>query len=141
MLRIPHNVRLPGTVRLGNSGLKVSRIILGCMSYGTSEWMPWVLDADVGVEHIKAAYDAGIQTFDTADVYSNGLSETILGRAIEQHHLPRDEIVVMTKVHGLVTRTQSERYRGADNPDAHGYVNQRGLSRKHIFASVKASLD
>ncbi|KAG8700344.1 hypothetical protein FRC08_004758 [Ceratobasidium sp. 394] len=85
-------------VRLGNSGLKVSRIILGLMSYGSSEWLKWVLGEEEGIEHIKAAYDAGIQTFDTANAYSNGESERILGKAIKQLNLPRDEIVVMTKV-------------------------------------------
>ncbi|KAG9100771.1 hypothetical protein FS749_012885 [Ceratobasidium sp. UAMH 11750] len=97
-------------VRLGNSGLKVSRIILGLMSYGTPEWDEWVLGEEEGIKHIKAAYDAGIQTFDTANVYSNGLSEVILGKAIKQHKLPRDEIVIMTKVWGLVGRTPKERY-------------------------------
>jgi hypothetical protein len=56
--------------RLGKSGLKVSRIILGCMSYGSAEWQGWVLDEKAGLEHIKAAYDAGINAFDTADVRS-----------------------------------------------------------------------
>lgn len=126
-------------VRLGNSGLKVSRIILGCMSYGSSEWMPWVLGEEEGVRHIKAAYDMGIQTFDTANIYSKGLSEVILGKAIKQHNLPREELVIMTKVHGLVTRTVTEKHVG-QNPEDFGYVNQEGLSRKHIFDSVKHSL-
>lgn len=86
------------------------------MSYGSPKWQGWVLDEEEGIKHIKAAYassallpisdvtdmlhsyDMGIQTFDTANVYSNGLSEIILGKAIKQHNLPRDEIVVMTKV-------------------------------------------
>lgn len=83
-------------VRLGNSGLKVSKIILGTMQYGTSEWQDWVLGEEEAVIHIKAAYDAGINTFDTADMYSNGLSEVVLGNAIKKLNLPRDEIVVMT---------------------------------------------
>ncbi|KAB5589896.1 hypothetical protein CTheo_6660 [Ceratobasidium theobromae] len=129
-------------VRLGNSGLKVSRIILGLMSYGSDEWAKWVLNEEEGIKHIKAAYDAGIQTFDTANVYSNGESERILGKAIKQLNLPRDEIVVMTKVYGLVTRTHSERYWGKnDEADAAGYTNQYGLSRKHIFDSIKHSLE
>ncbi|KAI0049042.1 Aldo/keto reductase [Auriscalpium vulgare] len=126
-------------VRLGSSGLMVSKIILGCMSYGTPEWMPWVLNEEEGVKHIKAAYDTGIQTFDTANIYSMGLSEIVLGKAIKQHHFPRDEIVVMTKVHGLVARTVTERYRDK-SPEDFGYVNQEGLSRKHIFDSVQDSL-
>ncbi|KAH8113758.1 NADP-dependent oxidoreductase domain-containing protein [Phellopilus nigrolimitatus] len=88
--------------RLGKSGLKVSRIILGCMNYVDPGWMSWLLPEEEGMKHIKAAYDAGIQTFDTADplnkcVYSNGLSEIILGKAIKKYNFPRDEIVVMTK--------------------------------------------
>lgn len=89
---------LSSLVRLGQSGLKVSRIILGCMSYGDPQWQPWVLDEEAGLEHIKAAYDAGINAFDTADMYSRGRSEEILGKAIKLHNLPRDEIVILTKV-------------------------------------------
>ncbi|CCO33011.1 Putative aryl-alcohol dehydrogenase C977.14c [Rhizoctonia solani AG-1 IB] len=85
-------------VRLGNSGLKVSRLILGLASYGNKSMEEWVLGEEEGIAHIKAAYDAGIQTFDTANSYSYGESERILGKAIKQHSLPRDEIVVMTKV-------------------------------------------
>ncbi|CAE6422249.1 unnamed protein product [Rhizoctonia solani] len=132
-------------VRLGNSGLKVSRLILGLMSYGNKEWNDWVLDEEEGIKHIKVAYDAGIQTFDTANVYSNGDSERILGKAIKQLDLPRDEIVVMTKVYGIVTRDNREfiRLNGGDSPegDAKGYANQYGLSRKHIFESIKHSLE
>ncbi|THU77497.1 Aldo/keto reductase [Dendrothele bispora CBS 962.96] len=130
-------------VRLGNSGLKVSKIILGCMSYGSPDWQSWVLPEEEGIKHIKAAYDAGINAFDTANVYSNGLSEIILGKAIKQHNLDRDKIVVMTKLHGTVGRTASTQTIGpsGEELDAAGYVNQRGLSRKHIFESVKHSLE
>lgn len=128
-------------VRLGQSGLKVSRIILGIMSYGSPEWSGWVLGEKEGVEHIKAAYEAGIQTFDTANVYSNGESERILGKAIKELKLPRDEIVVMTKLYATVGRTPGERYPSGEAADAAGYVNQHGLSRKHIFESVKHSLE
>ncbi|KAL1704142.1 NADP-dependent oxidoreductase domain-containing protein [Schizophyllum commune] len=128
-------------VRLGNSGLKVSKIILGCMSYGSPEWQPWVLGEGEGIKHIKAAYDVGINTFDTANVYSNGLSEIILGKAIKQHNLPRDEIVVMTKVFFEVKREVGGPFTVDVNPDTQGYVNQHGLSRKHIFDSVKHSLE
>ncbi|KAF8754495.1 Aldo kereductase [Rhizoctonia solani] len=120
-------------VRLGNSGLKVSRLILGLMSYGQKEW-GMGLGRGGSIKHIKAAYDAGIQTFDTADVYSNGESERILGKAIKQLNLPRDEIVVMTKVFNIVRREPGPflpTVRG-DSPqaDALGYTNQYGLSRK-----------
>ncbi|TFK33066.1 NADP-dependent oxidoreductase domain-containing protein [Crucibulum laeve] len=127
-------------VRLGNSGLKVSRIILGCMSYGSPDWQGWVLPEEESIKHIKAAYDAGINTFDTANVYSNGLSELILGKAIKQHNLPRDEIVVMTKLYGTVARGDLKTPFVTGDPDTQGYVNQYGLSRKHIFESVKHSL-
>ncbi|CAE6447969.1 unnamed protein product [Rhizoctonia solani] len=131
--------------RLGSSGLKVSRIILGLMTYGTPEWEGWVLEEEEGLEHIKAAYDAGIQTFDTANVYSNGLSETILGKAIKKFNLPRDEIVVMTKVYFPVAKEQDTSSTALVISDteleANGYVNQFGLSRKNIFESVKRSLE
>ncbi|CCO35993.1 Putative aryl-alcohol dehydrogenase C977.14c [Rhizoctonia solani AG-1 IB] len=84
-------------VRLGNSGLKVSRLILGLGSYGNKTWYESALEEEDGIKQIKAAYDAGIQTFDTANSYAGGDSERILGKAIKQLNLPRDEIVVMTK--------------------------------------------
>ncbi|KAJ7810140.1 NADP-dependent oxidoreductase domain-containing protein [Mycena leptocephala] len=129
-------------VRLGNSGLKVSRIILGCMSYGDPKWGgSWVLPEEEGAKHIKAAYDAGMNTFDTANGYSNGLSEEVLGRAIKKHDLPRDEIVVMMKLFLAVSKTDtSEATFRTPDLDAAGYVNQYGLSRKYIFDSVKHSL-
>ncbi|KAG9315332.1 aryl-alcohol dehydrogenase [Chiua virens] len=128
--------------KLGSSGLKVSRIILGTMQYGDKGWQEWVLGEEEAVKHIKAAYDAGIQTFDTADTYSNGYSEVILGRAIKRLDLPRDEIVVMTKVYNVVGRQYNvDQIAGRKDPDQNGYVNQHGLSRKHIFASVKKSLE
>jgi aryl-alcohol dehydrogenase-like predicted oxidoreductase len=68
------------------------------MSYGNREWGDWLLDEKEGIAHIKAAFEAGINSFDTANVYSNGTSEVILGKAIKELQLPRDEIVVMTKV-------------------------------------------
>lgn len=130
-------------VRLGKSGLKVSKIILGCMSYGHPDWAGWVLEEEEGIKQIKAAYDLGINTFDTANVYSAGVSEIILGKAIKQHNLPRDEIVVMTKVYGTVGRTPADTGAGWTDADfeRNRYTNQRGLSRKHIFESVRHSLD
>ncbi|OBZ75290.1 Versiconal hemiacetal acetate reductase [Grifola frondosa] len=129
-------------VRLGKSGLKVSRIILGLMQYGSTGWNEWVLGEKDAIEHIKFAYDNGIQTFDTANVYSNGLSEVILGNAIKKLQLPREEIVVMTKLHGAVApRYDANIMRSGKTNDEWGLVNQYGQSRKHIFASVKASLE
>jgi len=130
-------------VRLGKSGLKVSKIILGCMSYGTSEWQDWVLDQEESFKHIKAAYDAGINAFDTANTYSNGVSEVVLGRAIRKFNIPRDEVVILTKVYFAVGKemTSDHMFQGGRQADAKGYANRHGLSRKHIFDSVKASLD
>ncbi|TFK35358.1 aryl-alcohol dehydrogenase [Crucibulum laeve] len=131
-------------VRLGKSGLKVSKIILGCMSYGSREWQPWVLEEEESIKHIKFAYDAGINAFDTAGAYSNGDSEIILGKAIKQHNIPREEIVVMTKVFWVVGKEKKMFFRpfvAESNPDDYGYVNQHGLSRKNIFDSVKHSLE
>lgn len=129
-------------VRLGNSGLKVSKIILGCMSYGLKGWADWVLDEEEAIKHIKYAYDAGIQTFDTANVYSNGQSEIILGNAIRKLNLPREELVIMTKVYGAVSPGDPNinMMRVGKTPEEMGVINQKGLNRKHIFDSVKASL-
>ncbi|CCO33886.1 Putative aryl-alcohol dehydrogenase C977.14c [Rhizoctonia solani AG-1 IB] len=111
------------------------------MSYGSKEWSGWVLEEEEAIKHIKRAYDLGIQTFDTANVYSNGESERIFGRAIKQLNLPRDEIVVMTKLYGTVGRTPGDRVMDKAQGEARGYVNQSGLSRKHIFEAVKHSLE
>ncbi|KAI0691057.1 aryl-alcohol dehydrogenase [Cytidiella melzeri] len=130
-------------VRLGKSGLKVSKIILGTMQYGHKNWAEWVIDhEEEAIKHIKYAYDQGIQTFDTADVYSNGLSEIILGNAIKKLDLPREEIVVMTKTYQPCAKDTSAPnvVAGGAHPDEIGLVNQWGLSRKHIFDSVKGSL-
>ncbi|KAK0499240.1 aryl-alcohol dehydrogenase [Armillaria luteobubalina] len=117
-------------VRLGNSGLKVSKIILGCMTYGTPAWQGWVLPEEEGIKHIKIAF-----------FYSNGQSEITLGKAIKEHNLPRDEIVVMTKVFFTVGKEPGELYIAPLDSEKAGYVNQHGLSRKHIFDSVKHSLE
>ncbi|KAJ7060434.1 Aldo keto reductase [Mycena amicta] len=130
-------------VRLGSSGLKISKIVLGTMSYGDPQWAgSWVLPEEEASKHIKAAYDAGVNAFDTANVYSSGLSEEVLGRAIKKHNLPRDEIVIMTKVYFGVSKDTKEAlfYLDAAGLEAKGYTNQFGLSRKHIFDSVKHSL-
>ncbi|KIO33429.1 hypothetical protein M407DRAFT_17690 [Tulasnella calospora MUT 4182] len=131
-------------VRLGKSGLKVSKVVLGCMSYGSSEWLDWVLDEEEGMKHIKAAYDLGINAFDTADVYANGRSEIVLGKAIKKYNLPRDEIVVMTKCFQPVPHDIDHKGWLITTPekfDAMRYTNQYGSSRKHIFEAIKKSLE
>lgn len=127
-------------VRLGKSGLKVSRIILGCMSYGKKSWADWVLEEEEGIRQIKEAYRLGINTFDTANVYSLGESERILGKAIKEIGAPRSSFVVLTKVYFCVPPEDAP-YDARNDPEDFGYVNYRGLSRKHIFESIKASLE
>ncbi len=110
---------------LGRTGLKVSRIALGCMSYGdpTRGNHSWVMNEDEGRPFIRKALEAGINFFDTANVYSDGASEEVLGRAIRDF-TTREAVVIATKVYGPM------------RPDANGH----GLSRKAIFAEIDASL-
>ncbi|ODO07232.1 aryl-alcohol dehydrogenase [Cryptococcus wingfieldii CBS 7118] len=130
-----------GTVRLGKSGLKVSKIILGCMSYGDPEWSGWVLGEKEGIEQIKYAYEQGINTFDTADTYSCGASEEILGKAVKEIGCPREAVVILTKLYMPITRGSHKRPPVLGVLDKKGFVNQYGLSRKHIFDAVQASLE
>lgn len=110
---------------LGRTGLSVSRICLGCMSYGTPDWRDWVLDERASRPFYERALEAGINFFDTADVYSNGVSEEVLGRAIAELVDDREDVVIATKCFG-----------GTHN----GKRNRRGLSRKNVIASCDASL-
>jgi aryl-alcohol dehydrogenase-like predicted oxidoreductase len=84
-------------MRLGNSGLQVSWPILGALGFGQSSVVPWLLSEEKAFEVLKAAYDCGINTWDTANAYSNGLSEEILGRFIKKYDIPRYKVVLMTK--------------------------------------------
>jgi len=131
--------------RLGKTGVKVSKICLGCMSYGSSKWQPWVLEEEPSLEVIKKAYDSGVNFFDTADVYSAGESERVLGVAIKKFGFPRSKIVVATKVHGTFQEGKPELFavlygKSPKEVEEHGLINQGGLSRKHIFDAVDASL-
>ena len=110
-------------VRLGTTGLKVSRICLGTMTYGSSKWRGWVLDEEAARPFYKQALEAGINFFDTADMYSLGASEEVTGRALRDF-ARRDEVVVATKVFNRM------------GPDP----NAAGLSRKHIMDGIDASL-
>ncbi|KAI8365638.1 NADP-dependent oxidoreductase domain-containing protein, partial [Choanephora cucurbitarum] len=125
-------------VRFGNTGLRVSQLSLGCMSYGSSQWQAWVKDEKESLELIGKAYEAGINFFDTADVYSNGESERILGKAIKKFNMPRSRIVVATKVFFPLTQSNSLGVQNHDEDPA--LMNCHGLSRKHIFDAVDASL-
>jgi aryl-alcohol dehydrogenase (NADP+) len=111
-------------VNLGSAGLKVSRICLGAMTYGSKKWRPWVLEEEESRPLIRRALELGVTFFDTADMYSLGASEEILGRALKDFGPPRDRVVVATKLFSPV----------GDDP------NQRGLSRKHVMHSIEASL-
>src|SRR5213596_3147802 len=111
-------------MNLGATGLRVSRICLGMMSYGRHEDRPWALDEQAAEPIARRAVESGIIFFDTADVYNGGESEVITGRLLRRLFGTRDEYVVATKVHG---RTMPG-------------VNGAGLSRKHVLASIDASL-
>jgi len=112
-------------VNLGSTGLKVSRICLGTMTYGSKKkWGEWILEEAESRPFIRRALESGINFFDTADIYSTGDSEEILGRALKDFGPSRDRVVLATKVCNPM----------GDDP------NQRGLSRKHIFHSIDDSL-
>ncbi len=111
-------------VNLGTTGLKVSRICLGTMTYGSKKWREWVLEEAESRPFIQRAFEAGINFFDTADMYSVGVSEEILGRALKDFGPSRDKVVIATKVFNAM----------GDDP------NQRGLSRKHIMHAIDDSL-
>ncbi len=110
-------------VNLGKTGLKVSRLCLGCMTYGSSKWRDWVLDEDASRPFIKRAIEFGINFFDTANMYSDGASEEVLGRALRDF-ANRDEIVLATKVFNPMRKDP----------------NGRGLSRKAIMTEIDHSL-
>src|SRR6266581_9783149 len=97
--------------RLGSTGLKVSRLCLGCMTYGSRKWREWVLEEEESRPFFRRALELGINFFDTADMYSLGASEKVLGRALKQLGAARDKVVIATKVFNAM---------GDD-------INQRGL--------------
>lgn len=109
------------------------------MSYGSSKWQSWVKDEEESLELIGKAYEAGINFFDTAESYSNGESERILGLAIKKFNMKRERIVVATKVYFPVNEDVSVNNLGMRPNEPH-LVNCLGLSRKHIFDAVEGSL-
>ncbi|KAH8810604.1 aldo/keto reductase [Xylogone sp. PMI_703] len=128
---------------LGKSGLRVSYPILGGMSFGDSRWLDWVLNEDQALPILKRAYDLGINTWDTANVYSNGASEQIFGKALRQYQIPRRRVVLMTKCgrhmseDGDISTTP---LRPSEANKSKDYVNQGGLSRGAIVRAVEGSL-
>jgi aryl-alcohol dehydrogenase-like predicted oxidoreductase len=111
-------------VRLGNTGLKVSELCLGMMSYGDPSWREWILGEEAADPFVRRAVEAGITFFDTADVYSLGASEKVTGALLAKYFPRREDYVLATKVYNAM----------GDGP------NDRGLSRKHILAGIDASL-
>lgn len=111
-------------VNLGSAGVKVSQLCLGCMTYGSKKWREWVLEEEESWPFIGRALEMGINFFDTADIYSVGVSEEILGRALKHFGCRRDRVVIATKVFVAM----------GDDP------NLQGLSRKHIMHSIDDSL-
>lgn len=109
----------------GNTGLSVSRICLGMMTYGSKAWRDWILDYDEALPILSRAWEAGINFYDSADMYSNGASEEVLGRMVKDLGIDREDIVVATKC-----------FNGTHNHRR----NRWGLSRKHIMAACDASL-
>ena len=109
---------------LGKTGLKVSRLCLGMMSYGSNNWREWILDEEQAKPFVRRALDAGINFFDTADVYSLGESEKITGNLLKFFGVPRENVIVATKVNGQMSDD----------------INAKGLSRKHIIDSIDKSL-
>src|SRR5579863_7364224 len=111
-------------VNLGSAGLKISRLCFGAMSYGSKKWREWVLEEDEARPFYRRAVELGFNFFDTADMYSVGVSEEITGRALKEFAGPRETYAIATKVFNAM----------GDRP------NERGLSRKHIMHSIDSSL-
>lgn len=128
---------------LGDSGLKIAPVIVGCMTYGSKAFADWVMDDEEEIFKIlKHAYDSGLRTFDTADVYSMGKSEEILGKFLKKFDIPRDRVVILSKVFFPVdTKTPGFNLADREKFPAINYVNSQGLSRKHILDAVQASVD
>ncbi|KAK9466162.1 NADP-dependent oxidoreductase domain-containing protein [Lipomyces arxii] len=124
--------------KLGNTGLRVSNPILGFMSYGSPTWSSWVKPAEEALPIIKAAYDMGVTTWDTANAYSCGVSEKIVALALKEYKIPRNEIVIMTKCFFPVEPEGTAQ--DMDLTVTRARANSMGLSRAAIFNQVEASL-
>ena len=109
---------------LGKTGMKVSRLCLGMMSYGSKQWREWILNEEEAKPFVKRALDAGINFFDTADVYSQGESERVTGNLFKHFGVRREHIILATKVNGQMSDD----------------INDKGLSRKHILDGIDKSL-
>lgn len=128
--------------QLGKSGLRISVPIFGCMSLGDTRAINWAIPEDEALPLLKAAYDKGLNTWDTANVYSQGVSEEIVGKALKKYNIPREKVVIMTKCFWAVGESKDvlhplQRQLVEGSKD---YQNQFGLSRQAIFTQVEASL-
>ncbi|CDK27640.1 unnamed protein product [Kuraishia capsulata CBS 1993] len=124
---------------LGQSGLKISKVIVGCMSFGLKSWADWVVeDEELVMQVLKKCYDTGIRTFDTADMYSNGTSEVLVGKFLKKYNIPRDKVVILSKCFWHVDG--ENKYVRGQYPAAE-FINRIGLSRKHIVDAVQASVE
>ncbi|AQZ11107.1 hypothetical protein BZL39_C00270 [Zygosaccharomyces parabailii] len=132
-------------VKFGATGIKISPIIVGCMSYGSKTWMPWVLEDEEKVfEILKYCYDVGIRTFDTADIYSNGVSERLLGKFLQRYNIKRETVVILSKINFPVDESLTLSSNDVCNPSEAivlELANQRGLSRKHILSGAAQSVE
>ncbi|KAK4225117.1 hypothetical protein QBC38DRAFT_531307 [Podospora fimiseda] len=128
--------------RLGQSGLKVSVPIFGCMSFGDPNSLDWAIGEEEALPLLKAAYDRGLNTWDTANMYSNGASEVIVGKALKKYNIPREKVVILTKCFWAVGEEPELRgyFFAKQMGKSKDYVNQAGLSRTAIFNQVEASL-
>ncbi|KAK9369883.1 NADP-dependent oxidoreductase domain-containing protein [Lipomyces kononenkoae] len=130
--------------RLGNSGLRVSVPIFGCMSFGDPKTMSmsWTVGEEEALPLLKAAYDRGLNTWDTANCYCNGASEVIVGKALKKYSIPREKVVIMTKCFWAVgEEPETLHWYTRDMEKSKDYQNQFGLSRTAIFNQVEASLN
>ncbi|CDK25311.1 unnamed protein product [Kuraishia capsulata CBS 1993] len=124
---------------LGQSGLKISKLIVGCMSYGLKSWADWLLeDEELVMQVLKKCYDTGIRTFDTADTYSNGESEILVGKFLKRYKIPRETVVILSKCFAPVDE-ENKFVRGQYRPGE--FINRVGLSRKHIIDAAQASVN
>ncbi|ABN66901.1 aryl-alcohol dehydrogenase [Scheffersomyces stipitis CBS 6054] len=129
--------------KLGASGLSISPLIVGCMTFGKKKWADWVIEDEEKVFSIlKKCYDSGLRTFDTADVYSNGHSEILLGKFLKKYNIPREKVVIMTKVFGTIDTSYEDFtfFTEMEKP-AFEFANNKGLSRKHVLDAVKGSVE
>jgi aryl-alcohol dehydrogenase-like predicted oxidoreductase len=111
------------------------------MSYGSSEWQPWVLNEADSLPLLEHAYKSGINTWDTADIYSHGQSERIIGKALKQFNIPRNKVVLLSKCYFGVDESNLGRPIAESSANNGDTVNEVGLSRKHIFDAVEKSVE